>query len=823
MKSSNMIRSKLTTAIRSASFYAGVGVIAATGMAASQVYAQSGLLEEVVVTAQKREQNLQEVPISVSVMSADSLEKQNINDMESLAVSVPSLTLQGGFAPSATSFNIRGVSSYTFTGGVQPSVSMVVDGVTYARAGEFNPELAYVDRIEILRGPQGTLFGRNSTAGVINVTTREASDYFTGEVGYSYTDEEEHLLKGYVSGPITDSVKYSLAGYTLDRDGHVDNINPQGVDAGAHESWGVRGKLDVQFSDDVRAVFIADYRDMDFSPVPQVVDIAEDGVVGQLRQLAHGNGDAALGRAVLADRFTININEEEEGDSELDNWGLSADVTWDIGENLTLRSITAYREWHEVVNNDFEGSSAQVANNGFGLATSLSFTNLDVVDDRMYNLKENEFVTQEFRLESFGDNVDWVAGVFYQDFEEKNDLNVNVYIPFLPAVSGPALSQTLSENSDELTAASVFGDVTIHVTDALDIYGGFRFSYEDIDLDINRSNYFAPGALGVFTLDAATNSAFTDTTHPAFASLFATTAGTASKDDSDWSGRLGFNWAVADSTNVYGQVSRGYVGQAVNISNRGTPDDSAFLNPTIAEAIEFGVKTEIGDRARLNAAVFYQETTDLQTQIFPPGTITSVAVNAGVLEVTGLEVDFQWAVTDYFQLSAAATYLDAELNDLLQPCFDGQVIATGCNLDSFGNITNDPMQAVQHDVSGNRPPNTPEFAYNITADFFAPLGDMPFEGYARFAYTWQDDVSYQLYGDPLLIQPDYGLLDITLGITDKEGRYDIALFAKNATDEEYINDAIAVTGFVGRRIVRLSRGARSYFGINLNYKFGGSP
>ena len=822
MKSSNMIRSKLTTAIRSASFYAGAGVIAATGMAASPVYAQSGFLEEIVVTAQKREQNLQDVPISVAVISADSLEKQNINDMESLAVSIPSLTLQGGFAQSATSFNIRGVSSYTFTGGIQPSVGMVVDGVTYARAGEFNPELAYVDRIEILRGPQGTLFGRNSTGGVINVTTRDASDEFTGEVGYSYTDEEEHLLKGYVSGPLNERTKYSLAAYALDRDAHIDNINPEGADPGTHESFGVRGKLDVQFSDDVRAVFIADYRDMDFAPLPQIVDTPEAGPLTAVRELAHGSGDAALGRAVLADRFTVNINEAEDGDAELENWGLSADVTWDIGGNLTLKSITAYREWYQVVNNDADSSSAEVANGGYGSPlVNLQFSNLDVVGDRMFNEHEYEFVTQEFRLESFGDNVDWVAGVFYQNLEEQLNINNNYWLTFIPAVGGDALNQTISQNSNELTAASVFGDVTMHVTDTLDIYGGLRYSDEDVEIDLNRSNFFAPGSLGLYTLDAATNSVFVDTTNPLYSAVRRTTVGTAGSDDSDWSGRLGFNWAVADSTNIYGQVSRGYVGMAANISNQATPDDSAFLNPTIAEAIEFGVKTDIGDSARLNAAVFYQETTDLQTQIYLPGTVTSVQVNAGTLEVAGMEVDFQWAVTDNFQLSAAASYLDAELNDLLQPCYDGQVIATGCNLDSFGNSTNDPMQAVQYDVSGNPPPNTPEFAYNITADFFAPLGDMPFEGYARFAYTWQDEVAYQLNGDPLLIQPDYGLLDITLGITDKEGRYDIALFARNATDEEYINDAIAVTGFIGRRLVRMSRGARSYYGIKMSYNFGG--
>ncbi|MGB2286938.1 MAG: TonB-dependent receptor, partial [Porticoccaceae bacterium] len=150
-----------------------------------------GQLEEVIVTAQKREQSLQDVPISISVITSENLDQQYITETISLAQAVPSLNFQDGFAPSSTNFSIRGVASYTFEGGIQPSVAMVVDGVSLARSGEFISELADIERIEVLRGPQGTLFGRNTTAGAINVTTRRPSTEMEGYIETSFTDDNE--------------------------------------------------------------------------------------------------------------------------------------------------------------------------------------------------------------------------------------------------------------------------------------------------------------------------------------------------------------------------------------------------------------------------------------------------------------------------------------------------------------------------------------------------------------------------------------------------------------------------------------------------------
>ena len=164
-------------------------IIAATALVENS-YAEF-MLEEVIVTAQKREQSLQDVPLSVAVISSDALRRRNINDIASLAQASPSLNFQEGFGPISTNFNIRGVASYSFEGGIQPSVSLVVDGVASARNGEFVAELSDIERVEVLRGPQGTLFGRNSTAGAINIVTQRPGEEFAGSAEVTVTDDGE--------------------------------------------------------------------------------------------------------------------------------------------------------------------------------------------------------------------------------------------------------------------------------------------------------------------------------------------------------------------------------------------------------------------------------------------------------------------------------------------------------------------------------------------------------------------------------------------------------------------------------------------------------
>jgi len=210
-------------------------------------YAQP--LEEIVVTAQKREQSLQDVPLAVAVLDEEQLDRAQFSDFRSITQLSPSVSFQDGFAPVATNFIVRGLGSYAFTGGIQPSVGFVVDGVPLARAGEFIIDLADVQRIEVLRGPQGTLFGRNSTGGVINIIQNKPTEEFEASVDLSFTDDDEVMTRGMISGSIADGVRGRLVGMFSERDGHIENLGPSGGDLGGIDQVAFLAKLEFDIGD----------------------------------------------------------------------------------------------------------------------------------------------------------------------------------------------------------------------------------------------------------------------------------------------------------------------------------------------------------------------------------------------------------------------------------------------------------------------------------------------------------------------------------------------------------------------------------------------
>lgn len=776
------------------------------------------VLEEIIITAQKREQSMQDVPLSVVAISGEDLERGNTNDLVSLTARTPSLNYLDGFSPGSTNFNIRGIGSYTFEGGIQPSVSLVVDGVTYARAGEYIQELSDVERIEVLRGPQGTLFGRNSTGGAINITTRRPSEQLEVRIAVSLTDEQEQLYQARVSGPLAASVRGSLNGFYRDRDGHIDNIYPGVGDGGGVESWGTRGQLDIDFSDAVKLRVIGDYREAEFGqpivitvPEPFLDAQAPDG--GNLRLFAMGGGDSALGAEIANDVFKVNTNDPHTSDSEMENWGFSADLTWQIDNSLRLKSISAYRDWHEAVQPDIDAGAGQVANGGYGLPYHVTRTNLSNSPDNLYRHYDNNFLSQEFRLEGTGESLDWIVGVYYQDFEEEVNASVELFVDFVPAFGeGTLLSENLL-NSDALKAYALFGDLTYHLTATIDIFGGYRWSREEVDIDFNNQQKTILESSGLITKHPETNTMTVAEPMEGQPGVIAQGAvGPADDDNDDWSGRLGFSWVARQDINLYGSVSRGFVGTAADISRAGTPEN-AFLEPTTTEAVEFGIKSMLLDRRlQLNAAVFVQNVEDMQTSAILPGTIQTVNLNAGDIDIWGVEADLMWAATDMIRVSTGVVYLDAEVDNLIQPCYPGQDISTGCYLDINGQPTTDPGAATSTAADG-APPNTPEWKYNINVDFEIPLNGRPFNAFASVGYAWQDDVTFVFNNDPLLEQDSYGLLDAALGIVENDGRYELSIFGKNLTDEEFVNSANETSGSFGRKWVTVTRGAQAYYGV----------
>jgi iron complex outermembrane receptor protein len=800
---------------------AGVVLIApVVGMAAEEA-----ALEEVVVTAQKREQNLQDVPISIGVLSANALAERNVVGLAQLIQLSPSVNLKDGYSPVATSLSIRGVNSYTFDGGIQPSISVVVDGVPLARAGEFIQELADIERIEVLRGPQGTLFGQNATGGAINIVRKGPTSQFEAGLDISSTDDSDTMIRAVVSGPFSDSVRGRLAVYNRDFRGYIRNYSnngPTGRWLGGNDSYGASGKLEFDIGERASLLLSADYRKAVHGMMPQIAVVSEgfdfnfNGQDDRIESL--GNGNFALGQEIFADPYKTSVSKRGD-EMKNESWGMSADFTWDLGDGMTLKSITAYRSFDDRNNADVDGTPAD----GNRLTTPIvSVTTSDAPTCCEQGRRQwNDYVSQEFRLSKSGDSTDWTIGAYYNDLREAvvNSVGLLIVDAFVDPASGGARlggtptyfdeyflqDQRIYGNVASIESYSAFADVTAHLTESTDIFAGLRYTSEDVAVKLNNKLSFAPLLRTEIATRFNSSTMVLDTTGlPEFPAVNANSIGSASKSENFVSGRFGVNHRFSDDVNVYASVSRGFIGSGAKIS-RSAVTTNAFLLPSQADAVEIGIKTLLLDRRmRLNAAIFSQKTEDLQASRLIPGTVNSEIVNAGNLKAKGFEFDMAFRASEFVTLEASAAYLDTEFSQLVQPCYPGQTAAQGCN---SGSQVIDGLVGL----------TSPELKYSLGVNTNVPLSSGR-SVYGSLGYTWQDDVQFNLDHDPLTVQTAYGLLDLNIGLRAGD-RWDLALFGKNLLDKQFMLSKEVAVGALGRMYVRPARDGNRYFGIKASFNF----
>lgn len=782
-------------------------------------------LEEVIVTAQKREQNMQDVPISIGVLSAEYIASRNIVGLTQLIQISPSINLKDGYSPVATSLSIRGVNSYTFDGGIQPSISVVVDGVPLARAGEFVQELADIERIEVLRGPQGTLFGQNATGGAINIVRKAPTAEFEGRLDVSATDDSDNMIRLAVGGPLSDRVRGRLAAFSRDFRGYIRNYSnngPTGRWLGGNESYGAAGKLEFDIKDGVSLLLSADYRKATHGMMPQIATVSEgfdfnfNGKDDRIEAL--GNGDYALGQTVFADPYKTSVSKR--GDAmKNESWGIAADLTWDFGDGMTFKSITSYRSFDDRNNADVDGTSAD----GNRLITPIvSVTTSGSPTCCEHGRRQwNDYVSQEFRLGKTGAKADWTVGAYYNDLREavKNSVGLLILDAFVDGTTGgarfggtPAFfdeyflqDQRIYGNKATIKSTSVFADVTAHVTDRTDVFAGLRYTSEDVGVTLNNKLSFAPLLKSVIATRFNSSTMVLDTTGlPEFPAVNANSIGSVSKSESFTSGRLGFIHRISDDVNMYATLSRGYIGAGAKVS-RSAVTTNAFLKPSQADAVEVGIKSLLLDRRlRLNAAIFSQETKDLQASRLIPGTVNSEIINAGNLKAKGLEFDLAFRASEYVTLDAAAAYLDSEFRDLSQPCYPGQTAAQGC-------VSGSQL------IDGKVGLTSPKLKYSVGLSTAVPVSGQR-SVYGSLGYVWQDKVHFNLDHDPLTVQGAYGLLDLNLGLRQGD-KWDIALFGKNLLDKQFMLSREVAVGALGRVFVRPARDGNRYFGIKASFNF----
>jgi outer membrane receptor protein involved in Fe transport len=707
----------------------------------------------IIVTATKREQTLQEIPVAVTVTSAETIERAQVRDLIDLQTVAPTLRVSQNQTSGNATFSIRGFGNGGNNTGVEPSVGIFIDGVYRSRAGSGISDLPNLKRVEILRGPQSTLFGKNASAGVISIVTQEPKYEFGGSAEASYGNYNAIVLKADVTGPLAENVAFSLAGGINKRDGYATIINT-GEKSNERDRWFTRGQLLLEPSDTVKFRIIGDFDRIDENCC--VAGNVLDGPTGGIVRL--------LGGAVNSNKpFDYRVNANFATTNEMDNYGGSVQGDFELG-SLSLTSITAYR-----------GSDSSYVNDA-------DFTSAALLDSVTEDRKIRTF-TQELRLASdFDGPLNFLLGGYYfnEDIEQQAsvawgaqsrgyvDTSVKIAtanalsIPLLEATFGAlegapgrytnkflASGQGLDENytlKDE--AWSIFGTVDFEISDRVTLTGGFnytkdkkKFTTDVISTDIwSGVNFDAPqyalfrqqllygGALAnglpapmalTYATVNANNAALNPLNTlkplqflPPYLNLpNSVEDGKSADDDLSYTARIA--WKATDSINVYASYATGFKASSVNLSRDSRPllSDRAALtaagltlsnqsygtrlaNPEKAKVFEVGIKGN-WDQASFNLTAFNQAINDFQENLFiGTGFVLS---NAGKRTTKGIEFDGMVRPTDALSFSVSMVYLDAKYDSFVQSAFG--------------------------DISGQRVASVPELATTLGAVFEQPFGD----------------------------------------------------------------------------------------------------
>ena len=680
-------------------------------------------LDTVVVTAQKRESNLQDTPISVSAVTGENLEANGDVTVQDIALTTPGLVV-GGNAAFEYSVSLRGISSAAAGIGADAPTGTYVDGVYIGRPAGAIFDLADIDRIEVLRGPQGTLYGRNTVGGAISVFTEKPTDEFEGVIKGTIAERGIARVAGALSGPIVeDRLNGRISASYGSTDAWVSNIS--GPDILDTESIMLRGALEFTPSDTVSFLLRADYGDLD-DPLYSK-NITTDAVF-----------PPQTNPELIGDFDTVSLSEENFQTREF--WGVSLESTFDIGE-LTLTSITAYRDNEHVYQLDTDGSPSRIFRSG-------------------HNETQDQF-SQELRLTSPGNQtVDWIVGAYYFTESAQQDFYVEV-------LTTPINLGRFSEN--ETTSYAIFGQADWNITDRLTATGGIRYSDEEKDFKFAfQPTLLTPAQVGDPYSDLNRFDRTVDFTEDS-ASFDAVT------------GKLGLSYQ-ADNALYYASISQGFKSGGFNFAPFNATGDEPFDQEEVV-AYEIGAKSDFADgNVQLNTSAFYYDYSDLQVRIpIVPGQI--LIENASDAEVYGVEFELLATPVENLFVQAGLALLESEYKDFVQ---EGGIIPL-CT----GGVTGTNNGVAFCDVSGNTLNRAPDVTFNIAAEYYFDLGETG-SLTPRLAYAREGEVFYTEQNDPAFGHGGYETLDAQLTYKPAGEQFSISVFGRNLTDDRVYTHAIPI-------------------------------
>ena len=612
---------KLTIFAGIAAFF--VSVVTTPNVVAQDTESQSGanIIEEITVTVRKREESLQDVPISITAYNEAMLTNKGVKRLRDLEFSVPNMTFteQGN---AFGGFGIRGIYTLVRSIGVESGVSVYVDGVYQGRNSNANIDVIDVERIEVLKGPQGTLFGRNTISGAVNIVIKQPGDEFEGKINASYGNLDRIGANISLSGPIMEDKLYArFAVSHYERDGFTENLfNGQDLDNEDRQS----GRLNLRYlpDDDLEINFSLDgFRDRGDTPRGGYLVTNTPGRFWRVDTEFAQLSDPRVTSLDNSPSNNIGIFEER------DIWGTSVSADYRFSNDYTLTSITAYREGNFETASDFDGTGAEVAGGTTGSDS-------------------NQF-TQELRINSPGGmtfsslpgEFDFVAGFFY--------LYQDTTAFLLGTIGGGCIQSTCPRSS--LPGPATFGPQSSVKTDSWALYlnanwyltekltftAGLRYTSEDKELDFQQDPALAIGIIAVSPLSLETG-------------------------DDDISPTFSIAYQIMDDVTAYSTISRGFKSAGFNADVVG--NTNLEFNSETVTSFEVGFKSLLFNRrVKLNGAFFFQDYEDLQVQQFI-GAVQQVS-NAAQAEITGLEIELDARITEFVDFSLGVGYVDAEFKD----------------------------------------------------------------------------------------------------------------------------------------------------------------
>lgn len=775
--------------------------------------ASDAAFEEIVVTAQKREQLIKDVPVTITALSGDFLRKIDATEFDEVSLFTPGLTVQEQ-SPNNPGFVIRGITSDSGSAQVAPRVSIYYNGVDVSRSRGSYFDLFDVERIEVVKGPQSTLFGTAAAIGAVSVITNKAQEGFSAEGSIAYGNYDYIESQGFVNAG-NDVIAGRLAWSYKDRDGFIDNVFdgpgslPDGTFGQAlngQNVLGMRGTISFTLTQDFRADLVISY-DQQNPP----------GTSFKSGTFAPPGGDtspfsfAALSGAPDSED---TLDGPEPGLNR-DVFDLNLTMRYDINEAWAITSISGYREFDSVEVFDADGSAAPY----------LEFTE-DAVGDQLSQEIRVNYTTDDVAL-FFGGNY------FHEDGTQRIPFSTEegVLLECLTGALGlgcvaadgsvPALNATAAltggavssipysqviGNTGSFDIWSLYADATVDITDKLEISVGARYVNESRTsgaFNEAPASQLAPLLIGSGVPALAGLGGFLDGFLPLGGANTNGEVLEVSQDYSDWLIRANILYRLTDDVSLYATTGRGRRSDVIDvgIANTrqvvgGTIEVPPFADPTFipAEIIwnyEAGVKGNFFDgKVFASAAVFYQDYENFQVtlpQLDAEGQPTGLFVASGAGGATnwGVEAEFSANLSEQLQIFGNAAYIDAQIDD-------------------------DP--AVNGDLAGNRFRLQPKWAASAGVFYEQPITD-DVSGFATLTWTFEGSKFFEQPNDPLIAEEAYSLVNARIGLREPDARWQVEAFASNLFDKRYVIDAGNTGGAFG--IPTFIAGAPRFYGVRI--------